>query len=309
MVIPPSSLVLWEATEAVISATDPDSDSVVVGQPVTRQIQIVAEGRTANQLPEIKLAESSKLKQYPDQETRETTDDGTIVKGTVKRNIAVIVSEAGQVKFPDIEIAWWNTQTNQQKIARLAGETLTVIADPASTPLPDSKETPVTQAETNLVEQHSSDPVTSDSTKIYWQLACILFLGGWIGSIFYYRTRLPNKDSYDVKESDPGDENMDRLYARLISACKENNAQKSRAYSLSWLRAAEKQNPTSFRDSSVEYKKLNNAIVELDEYLYKNVAQVGSTVWNGDDLATALDAIHQKRSSKADSDLPALYAS
>ena len=114
------------AHRIVISEGQSPPDEIVLGQPFTWQIGIQAEGLNADQLPAIQLVEDENFKLYPDKQTRNTTDDGVMVTGHVTRNLAMIANKEGEFHLPDLEIIWWNTESDTQETARLPGKRLRV---------------------------------------------------------------------------------------------------------------------------------------------------------------------------------------
>jgi len=103
--------------------------TITVGEPLTRTLTLLAKGVTASQLPEFILdGENASLKIYPDQAVLKNQRNNDGVIAFREQKIAIIPSKPGQYTLDAIEIPWFNTQTGQQEIARIAATTITVLA-------------------------------------------------------------------------------------------------------------------------------------------------------------------------------------
>lgn len=115
-------------------STDPQA--MRVGEPITRHVEISADGLTAAQLPTIDLNNETtlqgKIKAYLEQPQTEDkkTNDGII--GTRRISTAIIPSVAGTLTLPEISIDWWNTEREQWQTATLAALQVEVKASEQS---------------------------------------------------------------------------------------------------------------------------------------------------------------------------------
>ncbi len=103
-----------------------DTRQLQVGESVTRTIAIIADGVSVGQLPQLKPAEVSGIKRYPDQpQTNEqATSHGLL--STSSQKFALIPAQAGEFEIPPLEVNWWNVSTDRMEIARLSGRTIKV---------------------------------------------------------------------------------------------------------------------------------------------------------------------------------------
>ena len=112
-----------------ISLSDRWSRSVnelVAGEPITRTIQVNAQGLTSAQLPPLAIDAGTGFKVYPDQPqlNDEVTDKG--VRSTRIESVAIVPSKGGEITLPPITVKWWDTSSNQIRETKLSGTTLTV---------------------------------------------------------------------------------------------------------------------------------------------------------------------------------------
>ena len=91
----------------------------IVGEPITRTLVISSSGLTASQLPALGSKAIEGFKLYPDQPALKNDKDGNGIKGVRTQKIAVMPMRAGYYTLPEIEIRWWNINTDQEEVARL----------------------------------------------------------------------------------------------------------------------------------------------------------------------------------------------
>ncbi|NOQ80704.1 MAG: hypothetical protein GQ546_15045, partial [Gammaproteobacteria bacterium] len=107
-----------------------DTNSIIVGEAITRHIIVRAKGLLGSQLPVTSVSSSKIIKAYPDKEKLNNQLVNGKVIGVRRDTIAIIPLKPGSFTLPEIKINWWNTKTNQQQTSRLAARTL--LAQPDS---------------------------------------------------------------------------------------------------------------------------------------------------------------------------------
>lgn len=127
----------WLPARAVSlsAAWNPAKLSAPAGDPVTLDLNLQATGLTAAQLPDISalLSFPSGLKAYPDQPKLEDSSQGGALVGSRDQTIALMADTPGHYTIPALTVTWWDTQTNQPRVATLPARTLTVLPAPGST--------------------------------------------------------------------------------------------------------------------------------------------------------------------------------
>ncbi|MCT2530222.1 BatD family protein [SAR92 clade bacterium H921] len=101
-------------------------DSLTVGEPITRTIQISAQGLTGAQILPLKIAPSSQFKHYPDQPQLDQQVSSNGIIGTRTESLALVPNQAGEITLPGIEMRWWDTAKQRMEIASLPATTVTV---------------------------------------------------------------------------------------------------------------------------------------------------------------------------------------
>ena len=101
----------------------PDGGPVRVGEPITRRIELRADGASPAQLPPLPAPEVAGVKQYAEApKTSETARGSVRVEQTT-----LIPTQPGSLTLPAIEVAWWDTQTDAARSATLPARTLEVL--------------------------------------------------------------------------------------------------------------------------------------------------------------------------------------
>ena len=118
--------------EDVRLVEDWSADSFTAGAPVTRTITLMAKGLTGAQLPDLALPDAPGVKQYVEDDGRQTVTRGDGTLTARQTTISVVPSRAGTVALPEIRVAWWDVAADQQREAVLPARTLQVAAAPGS---------------------------------------------------------------------------------------------------------------------------------------------------------------------------------
>jgi hypothetical protein len=129
---------------------DPAGASVRVGEPITRRIEIRADGVSPAQVPALASEDVAGVKQYA--EAPKVTEN---LRGTVRVDETTLIpTQPGSVTLPAIEIAWWDTKADALRTATLPARDIEVTpvaggdaplgagAAPAPAPVADSAPTP-----------------------------------------------------------------------------------------------------------------------------------------------------------------------
>ncbi|HEB63486.1 MAG TPA: protein BatD [Gammaproteobacteria bacterium] len=263
----------------------PNKPEFRVGEPVTRTIQIQAEGLSASLLPEITLPAVDGIKFYPDQPVTENKTDGTWITGTRQEKIAMIPTVAGSLTLPEIKVTWWNTQTKKAQVATLAARHIEVL--PALTN--GQTEQPVTLTQppslsqgtksTNLSTQSpSTDQLPWPWFALFFGVAWLLTLVAWWKAKHSTQTSTPVQKAKSINNS-----SLRSMKKALKTACDNNDGRQARIALLNWANIAwpeKKWTGLSSIAEQFDHPSLQSAIMELDQSLYSNDADA----WNGKKL-------------------------
>lgn len=150
----------------------------VVGEPITRDITITAEGLLASQLPEVEISNINGIKLYPDQPQLNNELSNTGVIGSRSLSTAIVVSKPGRYTLPAITVQWWDLDSKKMRRATLPAEEI-VVATPygqtAQPQVPASITEPQISDHTSADELPNSNATTSAQSSILWMYSTLFF--------------------------------------------------------------------------------------------------------------------------------------
>lgn len=319
--LPARSLTLTEAWS-------PDPPVFRVGEPVTRTIALVADGLSAAQLPDLTPPVPAGMKLYPDQPQSQSRaeDDSLIVTKT--QQAALVPTAPGTVTLPDYKIRWWDTRTQQTRVATLPGRTIKVLpassgaGSPAAGPAAAASHTlaagapPAAPASRGVT---AAAPVReTGSHPAYWPWLAGAALAGWLATLMLWlRTRghrhnSPEGPAPAAGAAPPRRQLLARGKTRLKQACDSNDPKAARAALLDWAAAQWSDAPPrglSELAACFNSETTQQAIVALDRVLYDGNARHawdGHSAWPVLERGLAEAAPAQTGNSKSGA-LPELY--
>ncbi len=152
-----------------------------VGEPITRTLNLQAEGVESNRLPQLPAPSSPAFKQYPEPAQLEQQTPASGIHASRIERYGLVPTQAGPLQLPAIELPWWDTRTQQLRIARIAAQTLDVLParNAPSIPMP-AVAAPVPQA---LIPPAA--PISSANagwllwSNLLWAALCTLLAALW----------------------------------------------------------------------------------------------------------------------------------
>lgn len=112
------------------------NSEIHVGEPITRTVQIRAEGLSAAHLPVLDPVPPQQVRHYPEQaETEDHLSEYGVV-GSLRQRVAYIPEQPGVMRLPALRLHWWDTTNQRERVANLPAREITVL--PATLPLPPS---------------------------------------------------------------------------------------------------------------------------------------------------------------------------
>ncbi|AUB80084.1 BatD family protein [Candidatus Thiodictyon syntrophicum] len=137
----------WLPAESVQLSDEwtPSPPRFRVGEPVTRTLVITARGATAAQLPTLDTGTPEGARIYP--ETPKMEDlPGSVPTALKTLKVALVPTRAGPLTLPEIRLTWWDTTTDQSRVAVIPQRTVEVApaagGSAAPTPAPAAASTP-----------------------------------------------------------------------------------------------------------------------------------------------------------------------
>ncbi|MCP5144258.1 MAG: protein BatD [Gammaproteobacteria bacterium] len=307
----------WLPASAVTLAEtwQPDPPEFKVGEPVTREITIVARGLTAAQLPDLDLPVDPSLKQYPDQPVGETRSEGNDLVATRRFRMALVPTRGGEFTLPALSLAWWDTTAGRMRRAELPARTITVAPGAVvTTPAAPAARTSVAAADDNAPPADVgvlSSPATQGSAG-YWPWATGILAILWAVTLvaLFRKPRNPVSEDADRGASERV-LSIKHAVRNVEIACHANDAQGARRALLAWASLSRPTRPrTTLHDLARQVDDINIAecLSRLDRALYAR----GEMSWDGEACWQTLRDYLQRqtdsgRSHTAASPLPALY--
>ncbi len=318
----------WLPAESV-QLTDewtPSPPRFKVGEPVTRTLVITARGATATQLPTLDPGTPDGARIYPEQPKTEDLP-GAVPSALKTLKVAVVPTRAGPLTLPEIRLHWWDTTTNEARVAAIPERTVQVAAGdgPASAPAPTTM--PVGTAAPAAVPEPlpttpdaaaARPPAIGDSPRAAiesqspWRWLAGFFALAWVLTLLWalrrrsaaaarpaaVRARLPAPPT-----------GMPAARARARSACAAGDARGARGALLDWARGRwPEQPPTGLGDLGARLDPAAaGALAGLDRAIYAP----GDTPWDGpavwEQIEPALLAGEREPALGGTAALPGLY--
>lgn len=278
-----------------VTVTDnwhPEAGEVHVGDPITRDLHLRAEGLTAAQLPDLSSLATlpTGLKAYPDQAKLENAVQGEVVIGKRDQSVAMIADQAGTYELAPLRLTWWDTQSNQSREITLPGRTLKVLpAVPTSVQQTSSAATATPYAGAQIGGEGQAIPVQRRGTALHdpWLWVSLAFANLWVGTVlaWYFSRRPPRKAA---ALSAP------KARAQFHSACRRNDAQGARAALLAWAAMAWPASPP--RSLAALARRIGDEdtgalLLQLGRTLYRGAA------WDGAALAAAITELPPRKTN------------
>jgi len=171
----------------------PAGGGAKVGEPVTRTLNLWADGLTAGQLPPLDGADIPGVKQYPDRPQMSEQQSASGYSAVLQRKTALIPAVAGRLALPEIGLPWWNTATDALEYARLPARELVAEAVPGLAPPPASAPLPASTTPAAPDTQAARPaPPAAPRTDGYWPTLALLALAGWaLTLVLWWRRPAP----------------------------------------------------------------------------------------------------------------------
>lgn len=156
------------------------------GDTLERQILLTARGLKSSQLPAINWPDPQGFRLYQDPANLNENFSKQGIFSSLQQNNMLVVEDEGQIEIPEIEIVWWNTETDQIESTKLPSKRLQVgeqqLTNQAETAAQTSKQPATTRSGSADNSQETSIKLL---TNIWFWLA-IIFAVLWILTLVLY---------------------------------------------------------------------------------------------------------------------------
>jgi len=304
-----------------------DPHHATVGESITRNIAVRADGLPAAQLPAIEQPTLDNAKMYADQPALDDQQDASGIHGKRVDKAAMIPTRSGRLQLPEVRVTWWDIDSDSEKVATLAGQTFQIGAGatsnntdntsnlsamaPAGQSEANEQPTQAASKESNGLTQAQPIPA-STRTHLLWQIAAAAFALLWLTTLQLYmrlKTSLRTSAVATARSARiAADE--DSAWRDFKAACRANDPNAARGTLLRWARI-------HFADSQLvtceqllraaDNQPFALAWQQLENRLYGTRPDSGE--WNGETLLEAAKGLKDTSKNKpATTDqLPPLY--
>ena len=131
---PKADAALWLPAHT-LSVTEVWTPAPQAGQAQRRSIRIEAAGVDAGQLPELKITAPG-MAVHASPARLENRFAGTLNIGVREQTFSMVALHSGPISIPEIQLHWWNVESNLPAVATLPSRTLQISAAPGLAPAP-----------------------------------------------------------------------------------------------------------------------------------------------------------------------------
>ena len=257
-------------------------DSLEMGEPISLQLGIIADGLRAEQLPDIKLEIPAGVKTYYEQPKLDNTLTVTGVTGTWSQKVTLIPVRLGNIHISSLKLNWWNVTTDRLETAVLTEKVLQVKAGLGNNSSKKEMLLSSDNTETSVGSELVSDNKEKVSTtwlsfyqKKQWFLLLSFLL---VAGLLFLKFR--NNTSDNQGDSASREDHRQFILDSLKFACLENNPKKVQQLLPQWANRIAKIRPATLKGIEVanqgymrhEMKELNRALYSKSPSNWKGVS-------------------------------------
>lgn len=287
----------WLPAENVRLISDwTENNTYKVGDAMTREIIMQADGVTESQLPEIKFSASPDWKQYPQKPLRQEKAQNNGLLSVQKINVIYIPQKSGSLNLPEISVNWFNVKTGKMETAVIAPETINIA--PANNQ-PEMAET------LEIVDQPQTQPISeavSKKSKTYapWLWILPAFVLGALVSWLAFRP---------IRRKDVKPECETRRYPDfIIQKAYQNDYRSLRDALVSWAVGRYPEHSVNNLKDVAQAAADPDFEKQIDLLLSKLYQANSSEVWNAKIFVDAFQKVaRQKKKKQNHPPLPPLY--
>lgn len=269
-----------------LTQTVSSSDTLTVGEPVTRTIMVDAVGLEENMITQPPWPDVPDVRIYPDQPQGISRNDGKWVLGHKEFRYAVVPEKEGELVLPQLSLHWWDTLNDREQTAVLPEQRLRVLPSTLAPPAPAAVVTTAGTVEGST----TSAPVPKPAlTAGYWNALTFLFAALWLVTLALLLQRQRGMRT-ERAVTTPAEQKESEIQAELKQACTANDAARARHAMSHWLRDF---GPAGASGSLLEFAtqsasgELRRCLLMLDGMGFRPARQ---EAWNGADLWNAFSA-------------------
>lgn len=214
---------------------EPTSDTIKIGDPITRKIQLKAVGTSPDAIPDLVGDYPDTVNVYPDKVQTDQNEDNGEQTTLASQSMTLLPQQPGKLSLPARTIQWWDVDKDEPATVTLPGYSVDVTdangvvpkASPTQTP-PATRAAPSTPPTKAVEKQHTAATINhaehakapASHSLTYWLtwLFAALWLITLIALLFYYRYRRASQTN--AKANKHGAQSPEK---QLAAACQHND--------------------------------------------------------------------------------------
>lgn len=177
---------VWLPTEdlQLSQQWQPTTNSVKVGEPITRILTLRVKNIEQSRLPNLNLTYPSSVRVYSEKPVYGSDQGYTTM--TLKQ--VIIPRQDGTLTLPSLAINWWDTANDKQQTSKVDGLSLTVMPGDNPSTIDNNTAAPVNLApNTTANPQPTPTPQTAETANNpVWIWATGIFAGLWLLTIWLF---------------------------------------------------------------------------------------------------------------------------
>ena len=163
-----------------------------VGEAASRTVRLLALGAAQEKLPNLKFENTDGARIYLDRSDDKSADTAQGTAAVREFKLSIVPTRSGEMELPAIDVSWWDTESDQQRIASLPAETIFVTGTAATAP-GDAAANSVTALDSEASEQSTSNPDMGSEALLdargVFGVSALILLGALASFGMYRRSR------------------------------------------------------------------------------------------------------------------------
>jgi hypothetical protein len=260
------------------------------GGTLIRTITLQATAVPAQLLPKLNFSSNDEVRVYPEKGSEKNVmHDGELV-GTVEYKVTYLFNQAGQMKVPGVSLAWFNTQTNHNEVAKLFPKVIDVVPGDSNEP----KRPQVNAPKLPKAALPNAPTANMQDNHYAWYLAMVFAMAWVITLLLWFKQKRPKVVA--PKQEIPS-------LAVVKRACLSGDPRKARDALLSWS-SSQWPGVAILNLSDIAHLVDEPQLKEQLDILSKALYQESSTaLWQGELLFEGIKSLKKSQTSKSKSDV------
>jgi hypothetical protein len=296
--LPAKSLELSEAW-----ATNPPK--FTLGEPINRILFLKVDGLASSLLPPFENLDITNAKIYKDPPNKEQVTSADGIQSVLTTTIGIVPTQAGTITIPEIEIPWWNTETDLEEVAILPKMTFEVSPGAQNgVTVPVIQPPPRPDVSTDQTINDQPVVITESANTIWIILTVVSSLAAVFMTFMWWNARSNSNPSNKDSERDSrtlGLLSESKLFETFKKCCKNNDAMGARNALFFWakLRYPDINSNRDIARHMKDQTQIEAVIAELSLLEAAIYSKSPNSDWQGASLLKQISAIHDQSSAQA----------